>query len=59
MIDGDDDGLSVGGVELANGEQIAAARVISGTDPRTTFLDLVGVEYLDIGFTNRIRRLAL
>lgn len=57
IIDGDANGLSVGGVKLASGEQITAARVISGTDPRTTFLDLVGVEYLDIGFTNRIRRL--
>ena len=57
MIDGDDDGQSVSGVELANGEQIAAERVISGADPRTTFMDLVGVEHLDIGFTNRVRRL--
>ncbi len=57
IIDGDADGLSVGGVELADGEKIAADRVISGADPQTTFVDLVGVEYLDIGFTNRVRRL--
>jgi len=57
IIDGDADGLSANGVELADGEQIAADRVISGADPRTTFLNLVGVEHLDIGFTNRIRRL--
>jgi phytoene dehydrogenase-like protein len=31
--------------------------VISATDPQRTFLKLVGVENLDIGFTNRIRRL--
>jgi phytoene dehydrogenase-like protein len=57
MIDADADGLSASGVQLADGEQIAADRVISGADPRTTFVDLVGIEHLDIGFTNRIRRL--
>jgi len=57
MINGDEDGLSVEGVELVGGEQITADRVISGADPRTTFVNLVGVEHLDIGFTNRIRRL--
>lgn len=57
LINGDAEGLSVGGVELADGEQIAAERVVSGADPQTTFLDLVGVEHLDIGFSNRIRRL--
>ena len=57
VIDRNADGASVGGVELADGEQVTAERVISGADPQTTFLDLVGVEHLDIGFTNRIRRL--
>jgi phytoene dehydrogenase-like protein len=57
LVDGSAEGLVVKGVQLANGEQIEAARVISATDPQRTFLDLVGVEYLDIGFTNRIRRL--
>lgn len=57
MIEGDADGVSASGVELADGEQITADRVISGADPQTTFLNLVGVEHLDIGFTNRIRRL--
>lgn len=57
VINGDENGLGVGGVELASGEQITADRVISGADPQTTFLNLVGVEHFDIGFTNRIRRL--
>lgn len=45
------------GVQLANGENLAADRVISTADPQRTFLRLVGVRYLDIGFTNQIRRL--
>ena len=45
------------GVELDGGERIQADRVVSATDPKRTFIDLVGVEHLDIGFTNRIRRL--
>jgi phytoene dehydrogenase-like protein len=56
-IDGSADGLVARGVHLANGEMIEADRVISATDPQRTFLGLVGVENLDIGFTNRIRRL--
>ena len=57
LIDGSSDGLAVRGVQLVNGEKIEADRVISATDPQRTFLNLVGVEYLDIEFTNRIRRL--
>lgn len=57
LIDGSADGLVTKGVQLTNGEIIEAERVISATDPKRTFLKLVGVEYLDIGFTNRIRRL--
>jgi len=45
------------GVQLTNGQEIQADRVISATDPQRTFLKLVGVEHLEIGFTNRIRRL--
>ena len=51
------DGLGVKGVELASGETILASRVISSADPKTTFLDLVGVRHLDIGFTNRVGRI--
>ena len=57
VIDGNADGLVATGVELADGEKIEADRVISATDPQRTFLSLVGVEHLEIGFTNRIRRL--
>ena len=57
LIDGGADGLLAKGVQLADGEKIDAERVISATDPQRTFLNLVGVEHLDIGFTNRIRRL--
>lgn len=57
LIDGDSDGLNAVGVQLDGGDKISADKVISATDPKKTFLDLIGVEYLDIGFTNRIRRL--
>ncbi len=56
-IDGDENGQRASGVEIAGGETIEADRVISATDPRRTFVDLVGVQHLDIGFTNRIARL--
>ena len=50
-------GLAATGVRLADGTEIEARNVISATDPRRTFVELLGVEYLDIEFTNRIRRL--
>jgi phytoene dehydrogenase-like protein len=56
-VEGSADGLLAKGVQLTNGDKIEADRVISATDPQRTFLRLVGVEYLDIGFTNRIQRL--
>ena len=43
LIEGSDDGLIASGVQLADGEKIAALRVISATDPKRTFLNLVGV----------------
>ena len=49
--------LCAQGVLLANGEKIEAERVVSSADPQTTFFRLVGVENLEIEFTNRIRRL--
>ena len=57
LIEAGNEGLVASGVQLADGDTIRANRVISATDPQRTFLNLVGVEYLDIGFTNRIRRL--
>ena len=57
VIDAGRDGLTATGVKLADGETLAAERVISSADPKSTFLELVGAQYLDIGFTNRIGRL--
>ena len=57
LISGSADGLVANGVQLLDGEKIEADRIISATDPQQTFFDLVGVEHLEIGFTNRIRRL--
>lgn len=57
LIDGDDSGLAANGVLLADGSTLQASTVISATDPQRTFFDLVGIENLEIEFTNRIRRL--
>jgi phytoene dehydrogenase-like protein len=57
LISGSANGLVTNGVQLVDGGKIDADRVISAADPQRTFLNLVGVENLDIGFTNRIRRL--
>ena len=57
LIDGSSSGLVANGVQLSDGEKIEADRIVSAADPKRTFLNMVGVEHLDIGFTNRIRRL--
>ncbi len=57
VVDSGDDGLVAKGVRLDGGEEFFAERVISSADPKTTFLRMLGVEHLDIGFTNRIGRL--
>jgi phytoene dehydrogenase-like protein len=56
-IDADSSGQRATGVQLDNGETISAGSVVSSADPATTFLGLVGADHLEIGFTNRIRRL--
>jgi phytoene dehydrogenase-like protein len=48
------EGDRVAGVQLDSGETISAGTVISNADPRTTFLKLVGPEYLDTDFVRRI-----
>lgn len=53
----DEEGLQATGVELNGGYEFTADRVVSAADPRRTFIDLVGVENLEIGFSNRINRL--
>ena len=45
------------GVTLESGEQLLAATVISNADPKTTFLRLLGPEYLDAGFVRRVGHL--
>jgi phytoene dehydrogenase-like protein len=57
LVRGDEKGLQVTGVALQDGSEIAAQRVVSATDPRRTFLQLLGAEYLGIEFANRINRL--
>jgi phytoene dehydrogenase-like protein len=45
------------GVVLQSGEQFFASTVISNADPKTTFLKLLGAEYLDAGFVRRVTHL--
>ncbi len=49
------EGDRVSGVELENGERIAAGTVVSNADPATTLLRLVGARNLETGFVHRIR----
>ncbi len=56
-VSGDASGLRTTGVKMLDGEVFEANCVISSADPQTTFLGLIGVENLEIGFTNRIKRL--
>ncbi|MCB2134897.1 MAG: NAD(P)/FAD-dependent oxidoreductase [Rhodobacteraceae bacterium] len=42
------------GVELAGGETLSAATVISAINPKTTFQTLIGPRHLDTGFMNRV-----
>jgi phytoene dehydrogenase-like protein len=44
-----------GGVVLVNGEEIQARAVVSGVDPRRTFLDLIDPIELDPDFITKIR----
>lgn len=57
QVQAGDDGLAATGVHLGIGERLHAERVVSSADPQTTFFNLVGADNLEIGFTNRIRRL--
>ena len=44
------------GVVLENGDEIRAKRVVSGADPRRTFMQLVGAEHLPSDFVAAIER---
>jgi phytoene dehydrogenase-like protein len=48
------DGMAVSGVELANGEQIAASTVVSNADPKTTIMNLLGARNVEAGFARKI-----
>jgi phytoene dehydrogenase-like protein len=48
-----------GGVVLEGGEEIRARTVVSGLDPRRTFLGMVGEEHLDPDFVRGLRRFKL
>jgi phytoene dehydrogenase-like protein len=45
------------GVVLQSGEALSAAALVSSADPKTTFLRLLGSEYLDTGFVRRVTHL--
>jgi phytoene dehydrogenase-like protein len=47
------------GVALADGAEIRAPIVVSGANPRTTFLDLLGPWTLDTGFVRRIKHIRM
>ena len=57
LTDESADGVTAVGVQLTDGSKIEGRHIISAIDPRQTFIDLLGVRNLDIGFTNRINRL--
>jgi phytoene dehydrogenase-like protein len=45
------------GVVLDNGEEIPARTVVSGTDPKTTFFDLVDPIHFETGFLKKVERI--
>ena len=47
------------GVQLEGGEKIAAGTVVSGADPKTTFLHLLGARHMEAGFTRRIMNIRM
>jgi phytoene dehydrogenase-like protein len=48
---------SATGVELATGKKLAADLVVSSVDPRSTFIELVGLPQLDAMFGNRVTQI--
>jgi phytoene dehydrogenase-like protein len=45
------------GVVLEDGEEISAGRVVSNTDPGTTFLELIEPTYLEAEFLKKVERI--
>ena len=48
------DGDRVSGVQMADGEQLSAATVISNADPMTTIMELLGARNVEAGFAQKI-----
>jgi len=44
----------VAGVELTSGEQVLSNTVVSGADPKTTFMELLGARQLEAGFAQKV-----
>ncbi|MBT8055365.1 MAG: NAD(P)/FAD-dependent oxidoreductase [Gammaproteobacteria bacterium] len=51
------DGLTVSGVELDDGERLAASTIVSNADPKTTMLKLLGARHLEAETARRFHRL--
>jgi phytoene dehydrogenase-like protein len=51
------DGGVVTGVELQSGEKLSASTVVSNADPRTTFMNLVGLGHLEAGVALQVRNI--
>jgi phytoene dehydrogenase-like protein len=51
------EGERASGIELENGEKIAAGTVVSNADPVRTFLQLLGARHLETGFVHRVRHI--
>jgi len=51
------DDMRVSGVELANGEKLAAATVISNADPKTTIMNLLGARHVEADFARRVNNI--
>ena len=48
---------SVAGLELKTGEMLTANVIVSNADPRSTFIELVGLPQLDAMFGNRVTQI--
>ena len=57
IIKSSQNGLKAIGVKTHNSDEIKADRIISGVDPKQTFINLVGAHNTEIEFSNRINRL--
>lgn len=45
------------GILLEGGEQVKAKAILSNVDPRRTFFDLVGAEYLPVSFVREVKNI--